>query len=181
MKRVFLAVVGLLSVAVAAEAQTPEIERALLASPARARDGAAVIRWNADFTYATLKEGSGTLVCYDHSGAAGEAPFSIQCTHPGNLPRVAQNYRFEAQANGDRQAVSALVAEAEANGTREQAVYGSPWIGLTGPDQASARLHMTIAMPGATTESSGFPDNGRQGGAWIMGAGTGGAHLMIPG
>ena len=40
---------------------------------------------------------------------------------------------------------------------------------------------MTIATPGATTASFGLPDNGRQGGVWIMNAGTTTAHLMIPG
>jgi hypothetical protein len=27
----------------------------------------------------------------------------------------------------------------------------------------------------------GLPDNNKQGGAWIMNAGTTGAHIMIPG
>ncbi len=40
---------------------------------------------------------------------------------------------------------------------------------------------MTIAVPGATTQSLGFPDNPRQGGVWIMNAGTTTAHLMTPG
>ena len=90
------------------------IPQRLIPPPSRARDGAAVIRWEGD-TWTTLREGRGTLVCYDHSGAAGEAAFSSQCTHPDNLERVAQNFRFEAQANGDRQALQALLAEAEAN------------------------------------------------------------------
>jgi hypothetical protein len=50
-----------------------------------------------------------------------------------------------------------------------------------GADQASARPHMTIAVPGATTASLGLPDNPRQGGVWIMNAGTSTAHLMTPG
>jgi hypothetical protein len=95
---------------------------------------------------------------------------------------VAQNYRIEAQANGDRDTIERLVTEAEQNGTREMPVYGSPWIGLTGADQATARSHMTIATPMATTASTGgLPENGREGGVWIMDAGTPGAHLMIPG
>jgi hypothetical protein len=185
MKRILFALFGLLASAGAVEAQLTDaqmIERALLAAPARARENAAVIKWNPDHTYTELKAGAGTLVCYDHSGAAGEAPFSMQCTHPGNLPRVAQNYRFEAQANGDGDVVDQLIAEAEANGTREMPVYGSPWIGLTGADQASARMHMTIATPMATTASTGgIPENGREGGVWIMDAGTAAAHLMVPG
>lgn len=185
MKRIILAVFGVLSAAGAVEAQMTDaqlIERALLAAPARARENAAVVKWNADHTYTQIKEGAGTLVCYDHSGAAGEQPFAVQCTHPGNLPRVQQNYQLEAQAAGNRETLNALIAAAEANGTRVLPVYGSPWMSLTGADQASARMHMTIATPGATTASTGgLPENGREGGAWIMNAGTSTAHIMIPG
>jgi hypothetical protein len=52
---------------------------------------------------------------------------------------------------------------------------------LNGPDQARARLHVTIAVPGATTATTGLPDNPKQGGAWIMNAGTTTAHIMTPG
>jgi len=181
MKPIIVAVVGLFVTALGVEAQNAaEIERALHAAPSRARDGAAVIRWEGD-TWTTLREGRGTLVCYDHSGAPGEAAFSSQCTHPDNLERVAQNFRFEAQANGDRQALQTLLAEAEANGTRAMPVFGSPWIAMNGPDMASARRHVTIAMPYADERNSGFPETGSLGGAWIMGAGTPGAHLMVPG
>ena len=34
---------------------------------------------------------------------------------------------------------------------------------------------------GATTQTLGLPDNGKQGGVWIMNAGTTTAHLMTPG
>jgi hypothetical protein len=50
-----------------------------------------------------------------------------------------------------------------------------------GPDQATARTHFTVAVPGATATSMGLPDTGRGGGVWIMNAGTSTAHLMIPG
>jgi len=52
---------------------------------------------------------------------------------------------------------------------------------MDGKDKDSANLHVTIAVPGATTASIGLPDNGRQGGAWLMDAGTSAAHLMVPG
>ncbi len=186
MKRILLALFGVMSAAGVADAQMTDaqlIEKALLGAPARARETAAVVKWNAeDHSYVQIKEGAGSLVCYDHSGAPGEQPFSVQCTHPGNLPRVQQNFSFEAQAAGNRDVLNQLIAEAERNGTREMPVYGSPWMGLTGADQASARMHMTIATPGATSASTGgLPENGREGGAWIMEAGTPSAHLMIPG
>ena len=39
---------------------------------------------------------------------------------------------------------------------------------------------MTIAVPGATSQSLGLPDNAAKGGVWIMDAGTSTAHLMTP-
>jgi len=48
-------------------------------------------------------------------------------------------------------------------------------------EKRTARAHMTIATPGATTASTGLPDHNKLGGAWIMGAGTSGAHIMVPG
>ena len=42
-------------------------------------------------------------------------------------------------------------------------------------------MHMTIAVPGATTQTTGLPDNGKDGTVWIMNAGTTTAHLMTPG
>ena len=60
-------------------------------------------------------------------------------------------------------------------------VYGSVWYHAMGMDKDHARMHMTIAVPGATTQSTGLPDNPKQGGVWIMNAGTTTAHLMTPG
>ena len=37
--------------------------------------------------------------------------------------------------------------------------FGSVWIHMSGPAQAQARLHVTVAVPGATTQSMGLPDN----------------------
>ncbi len=56
------------------------------------------------------------------------------------------------------------------------------WYAVAGPDRERARpeSHITIAVPFATAQSTGLPDNGRQGGAWIMNAGTMKAHIMVP-
>ena len=181
MKRIILAVLGVLTVSTGADAQNraQTVERALLAAPARGRDAATVIQWNANYTYQTIKEGSSQLVCWDRSGDPGQAAFAVICTALGNLDREAQNRRFAAEG-GDRAGVRALVSAAEANGTRVPPVFGSPWLDLDGDSQTAARPHTTIAMPGATEASTGFPENGRDGGAWIMGAGTSEAHLMVP-
>ena len=103
----------------------------------------------------------------------------LRDTTLGNLDRVAQNRRFAAEG-GDAAGSRALVAAAAANGTRANVVFGSVWIAVSGADQASAGRHMTVAMPGATEASSGFPESRRGGGAFIMAAGTTEAHLMTP-
>ena len=181
MKRIILAVVGVLTVSAGVDAQNTAqtIERALLAAPARGSDAVTVIKWNADYSYETLKEGTNQMVCYDRSGDPGQRPFAVQCTVLGNLDRVAQNRRFAAEG-GDAAGSRALVAAAAANGTRANVVFGSVWISVSGADQASAGSHMTVAMPGATMASSGFPESRQGGGAFIMAAGTTEAHLMTP-
>jgi hypothetical protein len=181
MKRTILIVLGLLVVSVGAFAQTPAetIEWALAAAPRAMQEAATVINWKADFTYETLRKGTNRLVCYDMSGRPGEQPFAAECTSIANLDRVAQNLKFEAIP--DKKASQAAFDAAEANGTRVKPEFGSVWIHLRGPDREHARLHTTIAVPGATTQSLGLPDNPKMGGVWIMNAGTTTAHLMTPG
>jgi hypothetical protein len=181
MKRIVPIVLGVLAISTSVFAQTTEeiTERALAAAPRQMREGATVIKWNSDNTYETLKKGTNRLVCYDRSGAPGQQPFAVQCTTLGNLDRVAQNRKFDAMS--DKAAKQAALDAAEANGTRVKPEYGSVWLTMSGPDQAHARIHTTIAVPGATTQSTGLPDNNKQGGAWIMNAGTTTAHIMTPG
>jgi len=182
MKRVVLIGVGLLALSASTLAQAPagNFDAALAAAPPNMRDGAMVIKWKADGTYETLRPGTNTLVCYDQSGEPSEQPFSSQCTAVGNLERVKQNKVYEAK-EADRTKREAALAELEKAGTRVKPVFGSVFYTVTGKDQASARRHVTISVPGATTASLGLPDNGKSGGAWIMGAGTSGAHIMTPG
>ena len=172
--------IAFLPMAVEAQSDQSVIEKALAAAPERARDATMVIRWNDDHTYEILKQGTNRLVCYDRSDEARRAPFDVQCTSVGNLERVAQNRRFRAMS-ADRQEENALLSAAEADGTRVVPEYGSLWLSMRGEDRESARIHTTIAMPGATAESTGFPEDRSQGGAYIMAAGTTTAHLMIPG
>ena len=158
-------------------ASQADVDKALLAAPAQLKDQATVIKWKPDQTYDTLRKGTNRIVCYDRSGLPGQQPFSLECTMLGNLDRAAQNLKFEAM--GDKK--QAMLDAAEKDGTRVKPEFGSVWYHLMGADQARARTHMTIAVPGATTQSTGLPDNNKQGGVWIMNAGTSTAHLMTPG
>lgn len=181
MKRVAWFVLAALTLSTTAMAQTPDeiIERALTPAPRQMREAAAVIKWKADNTYDTLKPGTNRLVCYDRSGEATYQPFAVQCTSVANLDRVAQNRKFETMI--DKAARQAAIDAAEKDGTRVKPEFGSVWYTMSGTDRATARTHVTIAVPGATMQSLGLPDNPRQGGVWIMNAGTSTAHLMTPG
>lgn len=182
MKRAILVGLGVLAMSTGAFAQTPagNFDAALAAAPANLRDGAMVIKWKADGTYDTLRPGTNRLMCYDQAGDAGEQPVSSQCTSVGNLERVKQNKIYEAKI-ADRAAREAAFAELEKAGTRVKPEFGSVFYTRQGKDAASTRLHVTIAVPNATAASLGLPDNNKMGGAWIMGAGTTGAHIMTPG
>jgi hypothetical protein len=180
MTRIVSVVLAVLAVSTSAMAQTTDtIERALGAAPRQMKEGATVIKWKPDFTYETLKKGTNRIVCYDRSGEPGEQPFAVQCTSIGNLERVAQNRKFEAEP--DKAKRQAALDAAEANGTRVKPEFGSVFYSMDGADQATARIHVTIAVPGATAQSMGLPDNPKMGGVWIMNAGTTTAHLMTPG
>ena len=160
-------------------ASQADVDTALLAAPASLRDQATVVKWKPDFTYTTLRKGTNRLVCYDRSGFPLQQPFSIECTSTANLDRVAQNLKFEAA--GDRAKSQAMIDAAEKDGTRVKPEFGSVWYHVAGPDKEHTRSHITIAVPGATSQSLGLPDNNKQGGVWIMNAGSTTAHLMIPG
>jgi uncharacterized lipoprotein NlpE involved in copper resistance len=181
MKRILVLVVGVLAVSTGALAQTSDeaVAKALAPAPRNLKEGATIIKWKADNTYDTLKKGTNRLVCYDRSGDPGQQPFAVQCTSIANLDRVAQNRKFEAMT--DKAAKQAALDAAEKDGTRVKPEFGSVWYTMNGADQATARIHTTIAVPGATTQSIGLPDNNKQGGVWIMNAGTSTAHLMTPG
>lgn len=177
MKRALPIVFGILAVSAGAFAQDQAaIDKALLAAPGQLKATATVIKWKSDFTYDTLKKGTGKLVCYDISGYPGHPAFMSECTVEGNLPRVAQNLKIEAM--GDKS--KAAFAEAEKDGTRVKPEFGSVWYHVMGQDAEHTRTHMTIAVPGATSKTMGLPET-RSDGVWIMNAGTTTAHLMTPG
>ena len=184
MKRIALFVLCMSAFSVSAFAQAPAIPadpmaKAVFAAPANLRDGATVIKWHPDFTYETLKKGTNQLVCYDKSGFPEQPAVMVECTVMGNLDREAQNLKFEA--GGDKAKTQAMFDAAEKDGSRVKPVFGSVWYHFMGADPDHVRMHMTIAVPGATTTSLGLPDNGKAGTVWIMNAGTTTAHLMTPG
>jgi len=103
----------------------------------------------------------------------------VECTSIANLDRVAVSLKTEASApqQADRRAAFEALEKA---GKWPKPEYGSVFYNLTGPNQAQARSHATICVPGATSQTIGLPETGTQGGAWIMNAGSTAAHLMLP-
>jgi hypothetical protein len=180
MKRIAFLLLGAMATSPTVFAQgEAATDAALLAAPANLRDAATIIKWKPDYTYDTVRKGTNRLVCFDISGMPGQLAFSVECTSVANLDRVAQNLKFEAEA--DRAKRKTALDAAEKDGTRAKPEFGSVWYHLRGADREHARPHTTIAVPGATTASLGLPDNPKQGGVWIMDAGTSTAHLMVPG
>ena len=194
MKRIALIALGALALSASAFAQAAppaplalepgasqaDVDKAVLAAPANLRAQATVIKWNpADWTYTTLRKGGNRLVCFDSSGFPGQDVFSVECSSIGNLDRIKQNLMFESEPDLTKR--RAAIAAAEKAGTRPKPEYGSVWYHLWGKEQAGARSHMTVAVPGATAQTLGVPDNAKMGGVWVMDAGTSAAHLMIPG
>jgi hypothetical protein len=180
MKRTISIALSLVAISAGAFAQDQAaIDKALLAAPGNLKATATVIKWKSDFTYETLKKGTGRLVCYDKSGQPAAQPFMVECTSIGNLDRAAQNMKLEAIS--DKKASQAAFEAAEKDGTRVKPEFGSVWYHLMGADAEHTRTHMTIAVPGATKQSLGLPEDNKSGGVWIMNAGTTTAHLMTPG
>ena len=162
------------------QAQDPALEKALLAAPRQMKDAATVIKWKSDFTYDTVRKGTNRLVCYERPvPPGGQQPFSVECTSIANLERVAQSLKTETIPDTAARRAAFEAMEKEGKWTKPE--FGSVFYNLSGADQATARSHVTIAVPGATKQTLGLPEDGNSGGAWIMNAGTSAAHLMTPG
>lgn len=181
MKRLITIALGTLVVSAGAFAQDDAaIAKAVMPAPANQKATATVVKFKADGTYDTLRKGTGALVCYDKSGLPGQTPaVNIECTNTANLERAAQNIKFESL--GDRAKTQAALDAAEKDGTRVKPGYGTVWYHMRGADLEHTNMHVTIAVPGATGEKLGLPENGRSGGVWVMNPGTSTAHLMTPG
>ena len=107
-------VLGALVLSTPSWAQAPAdaaIEKALLAAPENMKKDATVVAFKPDFTYDTVKKGTNPLVCFDRSGLPGQQPFSVECTSLGNLPRVAQNLKFEAEPDRTKRQAALDAAE----------------------------------------------------------------------
>lgn len=162
-----------------AQSQDPALEKALLAAPRQLKDAATVIKWKSDFTYDTLRKGTNRLVCYERPVQPGQQPFSVECTSIANLERVAQSLKTETIADPKERRAAFEAMEKAGKWTKPE--FGSVFYNLSGASQEQARSHVTISVPGATTQTLGLPEDASKGGVWIMNAGSSAAHIMTPG
>jgi len=162
-----------------AQSQDPALEKALLAAPRQLKDAATVIKWKSDFTYDTLRKGTNRLVCYERPVQPGQQPFSVECTSIANLERVAQSLKTETIADPKERQAAFEAMEKAGKWTKPE--FGSVFYNLTGASPEQARSHVTISVPGATTQTLGLPEDASKGGVWIMNAGSSAAHIMTPG
>ena len=172
-----------LAMAMPAAAQTDQelIDKVVLAAPANARADATVVKWGPDGKRIVVRQGKNGLACWDQAAwGHSRQPFNVHCTAEAGLPRVEQNREFYVKASSREEAEKAIQA-AEKEGKRVPPVWGAAFYGLSGADAATARGHVTIAVPGATTETLKMPSKPVASGAWIMDAGTTAAHIMVPG
>ena len=152
MKRAILAIVGVLAVAAGAFAQTPAGNLdAALAAAPGNMKDAAMV-------------------------IKWKADGSYDTLRPGTNRLVCYD-----QAGDAGEAPISSQCTSIGNLERVKPEFGSVFYTRSGKDASTVRTHITIAVPGATTASLGLPDNNKMGGAWIMGAGTLGAHIMTPG
>ena len=165
-----IAVAALLAAPATSTAQSDAdlIAKATVAAPQRLAEQAGVVRWDANGNRVVVRESANGLVCWDRSDVPGTADFAVQCSAEGNLPRFEQTRQFAIEAGDDADARRAMLAEAEANGTRVLAEFGTVWYSVSGRDQASANAHITIAVPNATADSLGLPAERRADMVWMM-------------
>ena len=166
--------------ALSAQSVDQQIAAAVLAAPDNLKDEAAVVTFDSNGLIDVIREGSNGLMCWDSSNEPGrQGNWTSQCTSELNRARVQQNHQFSHRA-ATPEDIQALFDEAELDGSREVGAYGTMYYHWRG-DAETGGSHTNIAVPFATEENSGIPEGRRSDAMWIMGAGSSGAHLMIPG
>jgi hypothetical protein len=183
----WLALGAIVVTAAAAHAQVPapdvQIAGAVQAAPADQRATATVIGVDAQGKPATLRTGTGTLVCLADNPV--EDKFNVACYHKDLEPFMARGRELAALGTKGRGPEDLRWKEIE-SGKLAMAkeprlltlVSGSAFDAATGI-VADSYTRWVIYTPGATPESTGLPTTPGPGAPWLMFPGTPGAHIMI--
>ena len=162
-----------------------QLASAVLPLPAEMRAGATVMGYGADGKLATLRAGTGSMVCLAADPKVER--FHVACYHRSMEPFMARGRELRAQGVTGERVDSVRFAEAKAGKLalpKEPAVLYS----LTGAPNAydaatgtapEARHLYVVYIPYATAESTGLSARPVQGQPWIMYPGTPKAHIMF--
>lgn len=177
----------MISVPVFAQSNAQEqIDMAVLAAPAEARDDAKVYGYDDEGKMITLREGSGNMVCI--ADEPGNERFQVVCYHKDLEPFMERGRVLKAEGKNPQEIFDMREEEAKA-GTLQMPekpatmhVYFGSNVSYNEEDNAldGARYRYVVYIPFATQESTGLSlrPNG-SGHPWLMNPGTHRAHIMI--
>lgn len=162
------------------------IESAVLPLPDELRPTATVLGFGSPGTMATLRKGTGSMICLaDDPASAG---FHVACYHQSMEPFMARGRQLRAEGVRGAQVDTVRYAEVDAgkllmpkNPASLYSISGDGYDVATKEITAGRRLYV-VYIPFATPESTGLPGVPVVGAPWIMFPGTPKAHIMfIPG
>jgi hypothetical protein len=172
------------SVASSVPAPAAQIAAAVLPLPESLREGATVLGYGADGKLATLRRGSGPMVCL--ADDPRQEQFHAACYHESLEPFMARGRALRASGvQGDR-VDSTRFAEVRAGRLRmpTQPAMLYSLTGAAGSHDAAtgevkgARPLFVTYIPNATAASTGLSARPAPGIPWIMYPGTPKAHIM---
>lgn len=161
-----------------------QIASAILAAPEERRAGVAVLGYDAQGKFVTLRPGSNDLICL--ADDPKDTRFSVACYHKDLEPFMARGRELAAQGitGGERNQKHRWkeIEEGKLKMPKEPRMLYV--LSGKGYDAASGKvtegvLRWVVYTPFATAESTGLSTKPKRGEPWLMDAGTAGAHIMI--
>ena len=164
-----------------------QIDMAVLAAPEAVRAGATVYGFADDGEMITLRKGTNNFIV--RSDDPNKAGFEVVCYGTDAEPFMARGRALRTEGLNFGEVLAQREKEAEAGDLRMPNT-GSILHIYSGQEASynpvtktieNAFYRYVIYMPGATTESSGYPTkpNGEGGHPWLMYPGMQRAHIMI--
>jgi len=185
-KTIFICAILFASLAAAADIPSPavQIAGAVLAAPAELKAGAAVLGFGPKGERIWLREGKNEIVCLANDPS--HPTFESACYHKDLEPFMARGRELLAQnvtGNKRNDMRNQEVKDGKVPMPREaRTLYvltGKSFDPATGKVEDSY-LRYVLYVPFATPQSTGLSTKSApDGGPWLMGSGTAGAHIMI--
>lgn len=159
-----------------AQDKAAQITQAVSPLPEMLRAGATVVSYDAKGMPVVLRQGTNNIICNPSAGGEG---FAVNCYE--KVMKTQNDMAAKLRAEGkDAKAVQAAMQEARASGKLPAVPMGTASYSRFGKTEADSRVTWRIALPGATTASTGLPDKkGADGDPWLQLGGTPNAHVHI--